>query len=85
MSVVALTAGAAGIIIYGILVLWYLWPDEAPDIIANYVFAVFVLAFVIVLPCLLIIRLVVSRRKWRGTLGPYLLKQTQASCSVNSV
>ena len=68
MSVVALTAGAAGFIIYGILVLWYLWPDEAPDIIAHYLFAVFLLAFVAIMPCLGIIRIAVGRRKWRRSL-----------------
>lgn len=68
MSVVALTAGGAGLIIYGILGLWYLWPDEVPDLVAHYVFAVFLLAFVVIMPCLGITRIAVGRRKWRGLL-----------------
>ena len=68
MGVVLLTAGATGLLIDGILVLWYLWPDEAPNISANYLFAVFLFAFVIVMPCLGIFWLVADRRKWRATL-----------------
>ena len=59
---------AGGFIIDGILMLWYLWPDDAPVIIANYLFAAFMLAFVIILPCLGTFWLVAGRRKWRKTL-----------------
>ncbi len=68
IGVIALMAGAPALFIYGVLGLWYLWPIEAPRIIANYVFAVFVLAFVIVLPCLGILWLIADRRRWRASL-----------------
>ena len=43
---------AGGLIINGILMLWYLWPDEAPAIISGLLFCSFLLASVVVMPCL---------------------------------
>ena len=86
IGVVALTAGAVGLLIDGIFVMWYLWPIEASDIIANYLFAIFVLAFVIVMPCLMIIRLIVGRRKWRRALtiaSLFGLASTMAALDVS--
>ncbi|MCH8054320.1 MAG: zinc ribbon domain-containing protein [Planctomycetes bacterium] len=86
MGAVVLTAGAVGFLIDGIFVMWYLWPIEAPHIIANYLFAVFVLAFVIVMPCLLITRLIVGRRKWRialTTVSLLGLASTMAALDVS--
>lgn len=59
---------AGGVIIDGILMLWYLWPDEVPAIIAALLFSVFLLFSVVVIPCLGIFWLIADRRKWRKTL-----------------
>ncbi len=59
---------AGGVVIDGILVLWYFWPDEAPAIIAGLLFCSFLLASVVVIPCLGIFWLIADRRKWRKTL-----------------
>ena len=68
IGVVLLTAGAVGLSIDGVLLLWYLRPIGVPVVFAGLLFSIFLLASVIVLPCLGLFWLVADRSKWRAKL-----------------